>query len=58
MFGDIFINTVSAGPSIINNYLYLVPDNRIYRSNLEFKKWRAIRASVGGVGGVLTWVAC
>ena len=24
----------------------------------EFEKWRAIRASVGGVGGVLAWVAC
>ena len=27
----------------------------------EFEKWRAIRASVGGVGGVfawVTWVAC
>ena len=24
----------------------------------EFEKWRAIPASVGGVGGVLTWVAC
>ena len=23
---------------------------------LEFEKWRAIRASVGGVGGVLAWV--
>ena len=22
---------------------------------LEFEKWRAIRASVGGVGGVLAW---
>ena len=28
---------------------------------IEFEKWRAIRASVGGVGGVgsmLAWVAC
>ena len=25
---------------------------------LEFEKWRAIRASVGGVGGVLAWVTC
>ena len=25
---------------------------------LEFEKWRAIRASVGGAGGVLAWVAC
>ena len=24
----------------------------------EFEKWHAIRASVGGVGGVLAWVAC
>ena len=24
----------------------------------EFEKWRAIRASVGGVGGVLAWVTC
>ena len=24
----------------------------------KFEKWRAIRASVGGVGGVLVWVAC
>ena len=23
---------------------------------LEFEKWRAIRASVGGVGDVLAWV--
>ena len=22
----------------------------------EFEKWRAIRASVGGVGGAITWV--
>ena len=26
--------------------------------NTEFEKWRAIPASVGGVSGVLTWVAC
>ena len=26
--------------------------------DIEFEKWRAIRASVGGVGGVLAWVAC
>ena len=25
---------------------------------VEFEKLRAIRASVGDVGGVLTWVAC
>ena len=24
---------------------------------IEFEKWRAIRASVGGVDGVLAWVA-
>ena len=24
----------------------------------EFEKWSAIRASVGGVSGVLAWVAC
>ena len=24
----------------------------------EFEKWRAIRPSLGGVGGVLVWVAC
>ena len=24
----------------------------------EFEKWRPIRASVGGVGGVLAWVTC
>ena len=24
----------------------------------EFEKWRAIRASVGGVGGMLAWVTC
>ena len=26
--------------------------------NLSFEKWRTIRTSVGGVGGVLVWVAC
>ena len=26
--------------------------------NFEFEKWRAIRASMGDVGGVLAWVAC
>ena len=25
---------------------------------MEFEKWLAIRASVGGVGGVLAWVTC
>ena len=25
---------------------------------MELEKWRAIRASVGGVGGALAWVAC
>ena len=24
----------------------------------QFEKWRAIRASVCGVGGVLAWVMC
>ena len=24
----------------------------------EFEKWRAIHAGVGGIGGVLAWVAC
>ena len=24
----------------------------------EFEKWCAIRASVGGMGGVVAWVAC
>ena len=24
----------------------------------EFQKWRAIRATVGGMSGVLPWVAC
>ena len=24
----------------------------------KFEKWRTIRGSVGGVGGVLEWVAC
>ena len=24
----------------------------------EFEKWRATRVIVGGVGGVLEWVAC
>ena len=24
----------------------------------EFMKWRAIGANVGGVGGVLAWLAC
>ena len=24
----------------------------------DFEKWLAFRASVGGVGGVLAWVAC
>ena len=31
--------------------------SKIYEMN-ELKKWRAIRASVGGVGGVLAWVTC
>ena len=25
---------------------------------MELEKWRAIRASVAGVAGVLAWVAC
>ena len=25
---------------------------------LEFEKWRGLRASVGGAGGVLVWVTC
>ena len=32
-----------------------------YSKKLQFEKWRAIRASVNGVGGVLalvTWVPC
>ena len=32
-----------------------------YSKKLQFEKWRAIRASVNGVGGVLalvTWVSC
>ena len=24
----------------------------------EFEKWRAIRASLGGVGGLVEWVTC
>ena len=31
---------------------------RLYSYLDEFEKWRAIRASVGGVGGVLAWVTC
>ena len=27
-------------------------------NSYEFEKWRAIRASVDGAGGVLAWVAC
>ena len=30
--------------------------NNLARCLVEFEKWRAIRASVGGVGGVLAWV--
>ena len=30
--------------------------NLIKRHSKEFEKWRAIGASVSGVGGVLTWV--
>ena len=26
--------------------------------HIMFEKWRAIRASTGGVGGALTWVGC
>ena len=25
---------------------------------MEFEKWRAIRASMGGAGGARAWVAC
>ena len=32
--------------------------NNFSRPSSEFEKWRAIRASVGNVGGVLMWVAC
>ena len=31
--------------------------NEKYSHQNEFEKWCAIRASVGGVGGVLAWVA-
>ena len=30
--------------------------NNLARCLVEFEKWRAIRASVGGVGGVLAWI--
>ena len=30
----------------------------LYATIFEFEKWRAIRASVGGVDSVLTWVVC
>ena len=32
--------------------------NNFSRPASEFEEWRATRASVGNVGGVLTWVAC
>ena len=28
------------------------------RKKIEFEKWHAIRASVGGVAGVFAWVRC
>ena len=31
---------------------------RYINAKHEFEKWHAIRASVGGVGSVLAWVAC
>ena len=30
----------------------------VFNVIFQFEKWRAFRASVGGVGGVLAWVAC
>ena len=43
--------------AIIGQYSYFVNTSPGF-DKLEFEKWRAIRASVGGVGGVLAWVTC
>ena len=41
-------------------FFYLEKNYDILKSKnpCEFEKWCAIRASVGGVGSVLVWVAC
>ena len=39
--------------------LNVIPKKKLKQFlKIEFEKWRAIRTSVGDVGGVLAWLAC
>ena len=44
----------------LDTAIFLATDLTSYAKmiSLEFEKWRAIYASVSGVGDVLAWVAC
>ena len=42
----------------VNDNMEMIQLLAVFQMLLEFEKWRAIRSGVGGVGGVLAWVAC